>query len=189
MLRQWLDSDYHPEGVEAVRALEDKVDLKRTIPFIVIHLGCLLVLWVGFSWFALAAAVGLYLVRMFAITAFYHRYFSHRTFRTSRLGQFLFAVLGNSAMQRGPLWWASVHRHHHHHSDEQEDVHSPRWFGFWWSHIGWITSRRNFPTDYSRVKDLAAYPELKFLNIQTILMMSCIMFVFHWLETTKEITF
>jgi stearoyl-CoA desaturase (Delta-9 desaturase) len=76
----------------------------------------------------------------------------------------LFAVLGNSAMQRGPLWWASVHRHHHHHSDEEVDAHSPRWNGFWWSHIGWITSRRNFPTDYSRVKDLAAFPELRFLN-------------------------
>jgi stearoyl-CoA desaturase (delta-9 desaturase) len=164
MLRQWLDSDYHPEGVEAVRAMEDKVDWKRTVPFIIIHFGCLLVLWVGFSWFALGAALFLYGLRMFAITAFYHRYFSHRTFRTSRVGQFLFAVLGNSAMQRGPLWWASVHRHHHHHSDESEDVHSPRWYGFWWSHIGWITSRRNFPTDYSRVKDLAAFPELKFLN-------------------------
>lgn len=164
MFRQWIDADFHPEGEATIRAMDDKVDLSRTVPFIVIHSGCLAVLWVGFGWFAFTAAVVLYIIRMFAITAFYHRYFSHRTFRTSRFGQFLFAVLGNSAMQRGPLWWASVHRHHHHHSDEEVDAHSPRWNGFWWSHIGWITSRRNFPTDYSRVKDLAAFPELKFLN-------------------------
>jgi stearoyl-CoA desaturase (delta-9 desaturase) len=164
MLRQWVDSDFHPEGADVVRAMEDRVDLKRTVPFIIIHLGCLAVFWVGFSWFAFAAALGLYAARMFAVTAFYHRYFSHRTFRTSRAAQFLFAVFGNTAMQRGPLWWASVHRHHHRHSDEQEDAHSPARHGFWWSHIGWITSRRNFPTDYTRVRDLASYPELKFLN-------------------------
>ena len=164
MLHQWWDSDFHPEGVEALRQAEDKVDLKRTVPFIVIHLGCLAVIWVGFSWFALVAALLLYWVRMFAVTAFYHRYFSHRTFRTSRVVQFVFAVWGNTAMQRGPLWWAAVHRHHHKHSDEEEDVHSPGQYGFWWSHIGWITSKRNFPTDYERVKDLAKYPELRFLN-------------------------
>jgi stearoyl-CoA desaturase (delta-9 desaturase) len=150
--------------VEAVRAKEDKIDWKRTIPFVLLHGGCLGVLWVGWSWAAVVAAVLLYLIRMFAITAFYHRYFSHRTFRTSRFGQFVFAVLGNSAMQRGPLWWAANHRHHHQHSDQEEDIHSPKQQGFWWSHIGWITSARNFPTDYDRVKDLAKFPELVFLN-------------------------
>ena len=156
LFRQWADSDYMPEGVETVRAMEQKMDLKRTVPFIIVHGGCLLVLWVGFSWFAVAAAVALYFIRMFAITAFYHRYFSHRTFKTSRFAQFCFGVLGNSSMQRGPIWWASVHRHHHQHSDEEVDAHSPRQHGFLWSHIGWITARKNFPTDYSRVKDLAA---------------------------------
>jgi stearoyl-CoA desaturase (delta-9 desaturase) len=119
---------------------------------------------VGFSWFAVAAAAAFYLFRMFAITAFYHRYFSHRAYKTSRLGQFLFAVIGNMACQRGALWWASTHRHHHKHSDDEHDIHSPRQKGFWWSHLGWITSQRNFPTDYSRIKDLAKFPELVFLN-------------------------
>ena len=164
MLRQWLDSDYHPQGAEAVRTQEDRVDWKRCVPFIVLHLGCFAVIWVGFSWAAAVAAVLLYAVRMFAVTAFYHRYLSHRTYKTSRLVQFLFAVLGNSSCQRGPLWWASVHRHHHLHSDEEVDVHSPRMHGFLWSHIGWITSARNFPTDYSRVRDLEKFPELVFLN-------------------------
>ena len=162
--RQWWDSDFHPEGAEVVMAKEDKVDWKRSLAFVIVHGGCLLVLFAGISWFAVAAAIVLYAVRMFAITAFYHRYFSHRAYKTSRFAQFMFALIGNTAMQRGALWWASVHRHHHQHSDEVEDTHSPRQRGFWWSHIGWITSARNFPTDYSRIKDLAKFPELVFLN-------------------------
>lgn len=164
LVRQWLDSDYFPDGIESVRNLPLRVDWMRCVPFIILHLGCFAVFWVGWSWTAVAIAVGLYLVRMFAITAFYHRYFAHRTFRTSRLAQFAFAVLGNSAMQRGPLWWASVHRHHHKHSDQEEDLHSPGVSGFLWSHIGWITSNRNRPTEYDRIKDLTKFPELVWLN-------------------------
>ncbi|WP_294383133.1 acyl-CoA desaturase [Prosthecobacter sp.] len=164
MLRQWLDSDYRPPGWNAVRDLKDGIDWKRCVPFIILHLGCFAVLWVGFSWAALMAALVLYAVRMFAVTAFYHRYFSHRSYRTSRWMQFVFAVLGNTSCQRGPLWWASVHRHHHQHSDEETDAHSPRVRGFLWSHIGWLTSAKNFPTDYSRVRDLEQFPELVFLN-------------------------
>ena len=101
---------------------------------------------------------------MFAITGFYHRYFSHRTFHTSRLVQFIFAVIGNTSIQRGALWWAAVHRHHHKHADHEADVHSPRISGFWWSHIGWMTSSKNFPTNYNTIRDLAKFPELVFLN-------------------------
>ncbi len=161
---RWFDADYFPEGIETARAKPDSVDWRRCIPFIFLHAGCLAVFFVGWSWVAVGAALFLYIVRMAAVTGFYHRYFAHRTFRTSRAGQFIFAVLGNSAVQRGPLWWAAVHRHHHQHSDDAEDVHSPGMRGFWWAHIGWMTSTRNFPTDYDRVKDLARYPELVFLN-------------------------
>jgi stearoyl-CoA desaturase (delta-9 desaturase) len=101
---------------------------------------------------------------MFLVTGFYHRYFSHKTFQTSRPVQFLAAFLGLTCTQRGPLWWAWVHRHHHKHSDEQGDFHSPAMQGFWWAHIGWLTSSCNFPTDYSKIKDLAKYRELVFLN-------------------------
>ena len=101
---------------------------------------------------------------MFAITGFLHRYFSHKTFSTSRAFQFVMAVWTALAVQRGALWWAYTHRHHHKHSDEEEDKHSPVVDGFWWSHIGWITSKKNFPTDYSKIPDLAKYPELVFLN-------------------------
>jgi stearoyl-CoA desaturase (delta-9 desaturase) len=109
-------------------------------------------------------ALMLYLVRRFAITGFYHRYFSHKSFKTNRFWQFIFAVIGNSSAQRGPLWWVSHHRHHHRYTDQEQDAHSPRRHGFWWSHIGWLTSRSNFPTKYNFVAEWARYPELRWLN-------------------------
>jgi stearoyl-CoA desaturase (delta-9 desaturase) len=163
-LVQWVDSDYSVESPESIRAQPDGVNLVRCIPFIILHLGCLGVIWVGWSWFAVWSAFALYVLRMFAVTGIFHRYFSHKTYSTSRFGQFLLAVWTGTTVQRGALWWAYHHRHHHQHSDEEEDAHSPHVHGFLWSHIGWITSKRNFPTDYSKVKDLAKYPELVWLN-------------------------
>ena len=161
---QWLDSDYRREDQPNPATLPDRVNWERTLPFIFLHLGCFAVIWVGFSWPSLIAAGVLYLIRMFAITGFYHRYFSHRTYHTSRGVQFLFALVGNSSMQRGPLWWAATHRHHHKHADHEEDIHSPVISGFLWSHIGWLTSARNFPTAYKNIPDLCKFPELVFLN-------------------------
>lgn len=163
-LVRWFDADYGNEDFATVRAKPDKVEWTRVLPFILLHAGCLGAFLCGWSWTAVGAAVFFYVLRMFAVTGFYHRYFSHKTFHTSRAAQFFFAVLGATAVQRGPLWWSYQHRHHHKHSDEEEDAHSPTMRGFWWSHIGWITSGRNFPTDYSQVRDLAKYPELVFLN-------------------------
>jgi stearoyl-CoA desaturase (Delta-9 desaturase) len=161
---QWIDADHAPGGAAAMRNEPDQVDWTRCLPFILLHLGCLGVLWTGASAFAVGTAVVLYFARMAAVTGIYHRYFSHKTYSTSRPMQFVLALIGGTAVQRGPLWWAYHHRHHHQHSDEAEDAHSPHVHGFWWSHIGWITSRRNFPTDYSKVRDLGRYPELVFLN-------------------------
>ncbi len=159
-----VDSDYFPDGPDAEREKPEKIDLGRCVPFAILHIGCLGVIWTGWSWTAVAVAVALYIIRMFAVTGFYHRYFCHRAYHTSRVGQFIFALIGLTAVQRGPLWWASVHRHHHAHSDEEVDAHTPVLKGFLWSHIGWLTSSRNFPTDYRLVRDLAKYPELRFLN-------------------------
>ena len=163
-VRQWFDSDHFPGGPDAARAKPDKFEWRRSLPFVFLHVGCLGVIWTGWSWTAVAVAAFLYVLRMFAITGFYHRYFSHRTFQTSRFMQFILACWGNLAIQRGALWWASTHRHHHKHSDTPEDPHSALVYGFVWSHIGWMTSSKNFPTDYRAVKDLAKYPELVFLN-------------------------
>jgi stearoyl-CoA desaturase (delta-9 desaturase) len=101
---------------------------------------------------------------MFAITGFYHRYFSHKTYKTSRVAQFIFGLIGTSATQRGPLWWAAHHRKHHKHSDDEHDVHSPRQHGLLWSHMLWFTTRPNFPTDLKYIPDMAKYPELRFLD-------------------------
>lgn len=163
-LLRWLDSDYRREDLPDPSELPEEVNWQRTLPFIFLHLGCLAVFWVGISPVAVGAAVFLYVIRMFAITGFYHRYFSHKTFKTSRVMQFLFAALGNSSMQRGPLWWAATHRHHHKHSDHEGDIHSPVISGFVWSHIGWLTSMKNFPTAYKSIPDLSKFPELVFLN-------------------------
>jgi stearoyl-CoA desaturase (delta-9 desaturase) len=141
-----------------------RIDWLRCLPFFAIHLMCLGVIWVGWSPVAVGTAVGLYALRAFALTAFYHRYFSHRAFKTSRCFQFLFALIGNSAVQRGPLWWAAHHRQHHAHADEPGDAHSPWQHGYLWSHLLWFTSRVNFRTNLALVPDLARYPELRLLD-------------------------
>lgn len=161
---QWIDSDHCPHGAEKIRSEPDRVDWIRVLPFGFLHVGCLGALWTGVSPFAFGFAVFLYFARMFAVTGIHHRYFSHKTYSTSRFFQFVMAVWAGSAVQRGSLWWAYHHRHHHLHSDQPADAHSPHVHGFLWAHIGWITSRRNFPTDYSKIKDLAKYPELVWLN-------------------------
>jgi stearoyl-CoA desaturase (delta-9 desaturase) len=134
------------------------------MPFIILNLGVLAVFLAGWSWVAVATAVVLYAVRMFGITGVYHRYFSHRTYKTSRGFQFLLAFLGNSAGQRGPLWWAAHHRHHHRHSDGPEDPHSPGLRGFWNSHMLWWSRRENVPTKTNLINDFAKYPEIRFLD-------------------------
>jgi stearoyl-CoA desaturase (delta-9 desaturase) len=118
----------------------------------------------GWSWSGFALAVVLYYVRMFGISGGYHRYFSHRAYRTSRPFQFALAVLGATAAQKGPLWWASHHRLHHKYSDRPEDPHSAYQRGLFWSHVGWILVKRYVPTGWDRVKDLQRYPELVWLN-------------------------
>ncbi len=160
-LLRWFDSGATAAAHSS--AFED-VDWARIVPFVVMHAACLGVFWVGVSPVAVGAAAALYVLRMFAITGFYHRYFSHRTFKTSRVAQFVFAVLGASAVQRGPIWWAAHHRHHHAHSDQAQDVHSPIRSGFFWSHMGWFLSRRHFTPDLSRVRDLLRFPELRLLD-------------------------
>ena len=157
----WFDASATQDGDDPTR---DRVDWARILPFVGMHVACLAVFWVGVSPFAVGVAVAMYLLRMFAITGFYHRYFSHRSFKTSRAAQFVFAVLGASAVQRGPIWWAAHHRHHHAHSDRADDVHSPKQRGFVWSHMGWFLSRRHFAPDLGRVRDLLRYPELRWLG-------------------------
>ena len=134
------------------------------IPFVLVHLACVAALWTGVTYEALVLCFLLYWLRIFAIGAGYHRYFSHRAYRTSRAFQFALAVLSQSTAQKSVLWWASKHRHHHLHSDTETDVHSPRHKGFVYSHLGWIFSRKNDAADLVKVADFARYPELMWLH-------------------------
>ncbi|MCO4821617.1 MAG: acyl-CoA desaturase [Flavobacteriaceae bacterium] len=161
LLIKWFDNESNKE-------LKEGIDWLRIIPFIFIHLMCFAVIWVGVSTTAVVICFLSYIIRMFAITAFYHRYFSHKTFKTSRLMQTIFAIIGASATQRGPLWWASHHRHHHINSDKDADLHSPK-NGFWYSHLQWFLMHENFNTQSDRVKDLNQFPELKFIDRYDIL--------------------
>jgi stearoyl-CoA desaturase (delta-9 desaturase) len=157
----WIASqnNYNPDVTTP-----NKIDWIRTSPFILLNLGCLLVFYVGFSWVAFTTALVLYFSRVFFIGAFYHRYFSHKTYQTNRFWQFIFALMAGTCIQRGPLWWASHHRQHHMCSDEPNDVHSPIQHGFWWSHMGWFMSKNHFHYNPDRVRDLSRYPELVFLT-------------------------
>lgn len=157
----WLDNHRYqpPETASA-----ESIDWWRVLPFVALHIGLVSLYWVGWSPFAVFLAVLVYVVRMFAITGFYHRYFAHKTFQTSRVTQFLFALIGASAVQRGPLWWAAHHRSHHMHSDQPQDVHSPHQHGFLWSHLGWFLSHANFNTQLDRVRELSRYRELCWLD-------------------------
>lgn len=157
-LWQWFDSDREP--VEN----SPKIAWLRAVPFILLHLSCFLVLIVGISPVAVMVAVFLYLLRMFAVTGFYHRYFSHKTFKTSRVMQFLFAIVGNSSAQRGPIWWAGHHRHHHRVADTDSDFHSPAIHGFWHSHVGWLLTHDNFRSRKELAGDWMKFPELAWLN-------------------------
>ncbi|WP_316978250.1 acyl-CoA desaturase [Shumkonia mesophila] len=147
-----------------LRAVADSYCLAETVPFVLAHLACLAAVWTGVSPADVALAFGLYALRMFGVTAGYHRYFSHRTFKTGRVFQFILAFIAQSSAQRGILWWAANHRHHHRFSDTEEDVHSPVLRSFWHAHMGWIFTERYARTELSAVPDLAKFPELVWLD-------------------------
>lgn len=157
-----------PTGLPGVDALsravrEDRMAWVSGIPFLAIHAAPIAAIFVSVTWQDWVLCVGLYLIRMFFITAAYHRYFAHRSYKLHRVTQFLMGVGGTLAAQKGPLWWAGHHRIHHRFTDLDDDVHSPR-EGFVWSHVGWILSTRYKATNFDAIKDFAAYPELRWLN-------------------------
>lgn len=135
------------------------------LPFWAIHVATAVMLWrLGWSWRGFGIAVAAYYARIFFVTAGYHRYFSHRSYRTSRLFQLVLAFFAQTSFQKGVLWWAAHHRVHHKLSDQAGDPHSMMREGFWRSHIGWILDPRNDGTDLRKISDLARFPELVWLN-------------------------
>ncbi len=158
------DSKSVSTSVAASTPENDDIIYPTAVPFVLVHLACFAAIWTGVTWTALALGVGLYWLRIFAVGAGYHRYFSHRAFATSRAFQFVLALVSQSTAQKSVLWWAAKHRHHHLHSDTEADVHSPRQRGFLYAHLGWIFSRRHDTTDLVKIEDFARYPELRWLH-------------------------
>jgi len=143
----------------------DRLAWAPSIPFFAVHAAALATPFLFPATPGLVAlAAALYALRMFAITAGYHRYFAHRAYKTGRAFQLVLAVLGGMSAQKGALWWAAHHRDHHRFSDTEDDVHSLLRRGFWWSHVGWILSTRYDRTVVENVKDLTRYPELRWLD-------------------------
>lgn len=105
-----------------------------------------------------------FVVRTFGWEAGHHRYFAHRSFKTSRIFQFVLGALGAMSGQRGPLWWAAVHREHHSYADTDKDPHSPLKRGWFFAYLGWLFERPDGQTNYDNVKDWAQFPELVWLN-------------------------
>ena len=152
-----IDSSTKGRGARALATVS-------VVLLVALHLACGLVVFYPPTWGLLGLAFGSYLLRMWAITAGYHRYFSHRSYKTSRAFQLVLAVLGASAMQNGPLWWASWHRRHHKYADGPADPHSPEREGFFRAHLGWYLDGSHDEPDLDNVRDLSRYPELRFLD-------------------------
>ncbi|MGB7756381.1 MAG: acyl-CoA desaturase [Salinisphaera sp.] len=144
--------------------MDDHFDWWNFLPMAIMHLGLIGIWWTGFTWVSVSLCVFLYVARVFGITAGYHRYFSHRGYKTSRVFQFILAFLGATAMQKGPLWWSAKHREHHRDTDEPDDAHSPRHYGFFDAHIGWVYREARSSPDMDLIKDFSKYPELRWIE-------------------------
>jgi stearoyl-CoA desaturase (delta-9 desaturase) len=147
---------------------DDVTDWFTSVPYFFVHAACLTLIFLPPTWGDIALCIGLYYLRMFGITGGFHRYFSHRAYKTGRVFQFILAFIGTTSLQKGVLWWAAHHRAHHKYSDEERDIHSPRQRGLYWAHQGWILCRRHNATDWPRIQDFAKYPELRWLNTHFI---------------------
>lgn len=164
------------------RAEDDRINFASSFPFLAIHVVALVgVFVVPFHWSLILWAIGGYCIRMWSVGAGYHRYFSHRSYETSRAFQFFLALLGTMAFQKGPLWWAAHHRHHHQHADTEVDVHSPTLKGLFWAHMGWILCDKYKAADMDRVADFTIYPELRWINkyalVPPIIVLAAIFFL------------
>lgn len=132
------------------------------LPMALVHVGAIAIFWTGSHWYEWALLPTVIYFRGIFQSVGYHRYFSHRSFKTTRPLQFLMGFFCCANLQQGPLWWAIYHRHHHKHSDDEGDPHSPFHGGFWWAYCGWLFVP--LEPDWRAVNDLRRYPELVWLE-------------------------
>ena len=153
-----------PENKSKTDLQEKRMAMAYFLVMTSFHLACLLAFYTGFSWTAFTIFILSYSMKALGITTGFHRYFSHRSFKTNRVFQFILGLLGTTAVQGGVLWWSSHHRSHHRHSDKEKDIHSPVTHSFFHSHLGWMWSKECFQKAEIPCKDFAKFPEIKFLN-------------------------
>jgi stearoyl-CoA desaturase (delta-9 desaturase) len=142
------------------------------LPFVGLVGGIVLFWGTGIQWAALGLFAGFAFLTGLGITVGYHRLFTHRSFQTNPVIEFIFAVLGSMAVQGDVIKWVAIHRRHHQHSDAPGDPHSPHnhgggaWGvlrGFWHAHIGWFF--RQDPVNLNRyVKDLQQSAMLRWVS-------------------------
>lgn len=149
--------------MQEVSPKKDSLSTLSLIGFILVSSSALIAFFVPFSWELVWIAVASYFLRMFGITAGYHRYFAHNAYKTSRFMQFIIGFIGGAAMQKGPLWWGAHHRDHHRYSDTDKDLHSPR-HGFWHSHMLWFLDPKVDEYDPKKIKEYTKYPEIVFID-------------------------
>ena len=144
--------------------MNTNISYSNATRIILFHLSVVLVFISGYSFTALITFLVLFLVRLFVITGFFHRYYSHRSYQTSRWFQFLLTFIGTSAGQQGPLSWATSHITHHQHADAEDDPHSPVLNSGFYAHIGWLLQKDALSTNDKIVKPFTKYPEIVFLD-------------------------
>jgi len=136
----------------------------KVVLFVLLQLAPLAMIWTGVDWRSVLLCAICYFVNMVGVTVGFHRYFSHRSYKTSRWFRFVLGCLGCTALQKGPLWWASAHRQHHREADTSKDVHSPVTGSVWWSHMGWVFAGDWNDGKLQSVGDLSRFRELRWLE-------------------------
>ena len=139
----------------------------NTVVFWLVQSSALLVFTVPFSAGLVALWALSHFLRAIGLTLAFHRYFAHRAFRMHRLTQFVWALIGTAAMQKGPLWWAGHHVDHHRFADRDGDPHSPKVSGIYYAHIGWFlhdSANDTLQASNPVVRDFGKYPEIAFLD-------------------------
>ena len=84
--------------------------------------------------------VGLYFLTGFGVTIGYHRFATHRAFKSNGVLEFILLALGSMAVEGSVLSWVATHWTHHKHADRAGDPHSPL-EGLFHAHIGWMFVR------------------------------------------------
>lgn len=120
-----------------IRKESGRVNWVPLIAIVLIHLAALLAfLPMFFTWKALITTIVIQVFTTLGITVGFHRFLTHRSFRSPKWMEYFLSWLGSLSWQGGPIKWVATHRLHHQYSDEDEDPHTPL-HGFFWSHALW----------------------------------------------------